>query len=139
MSETTNRDLITEAEADLRDEHQHLHQLAGQLQEVSDVAGLRELTDELYNQLRAHFRNEEYPGGLYDRIGATSPHHAEDVRELVGEHYHVLTSVFRLRAMAYQDDRESISDIVDELEAVMTTIREHEKREHKLAAEAMKA
>jgi hypothetical protein len=120
------------ARDELATEHQGLHALVQKLRPAReapvDSAGL---LDELHTSLASHFARETYPGGLYERMGACTVEHLEDLRLLVHEHFVIISSTRALKdgahAAAGPDPAfdEDLSELIDRLAA-------HELREHTL-------
>ena len=85
--------------------------------------------------LHRHFQAEEYPGGLYDRLGATSPRFRDDVRELVDDHFRILGTLRGLSSRLRAGDGD-LETILRQRGRIATRLAEHEKREHDMALAA---
>jgi len=136
MSGTTDRATIEKAEAELHAEHKQIHVAAAELQTIKDAPKLIQKLTDLHQLLREHFAHEEFPGGLYDRMGACSAQFRHEVRQLAGEHYEVLTTVLSLRKRLWDEGQDGVSDVIQDVGDVVATVRGHEIREHELVTKA---
>ena len=121
------------ARSELAEEHRRVMSLVGRLEAMPDPAGLEPLLDELHDLLVDHFAHEQFPGGLYEQLGAYGPRYHEEIRALVGDHCRILSAMGRLRERARgatRADAETLRDVRDTVGA----IRAHEEREHALAS-----
>lgn len=125
---------IGAAEAQLRSEHRALNALLKRAVETASADTLTSLLRSLHTELHQHFANEEYPGGLYERMGVLGPRFREEVRHLVDDHYKILATISEMSDRAVAG--ESPSELVEELLALVEWMREHEDREHRMASEA---
>ncbi len=128
-----SRETLATAHADLVGEHRALRGLLDQLREVTDPPALAAVLDELHVKLKAHIQHEEFPGGLYESMGALGPQHAHEVRELVDDHFRVLATVRALadevrRASAPLDPR-----VLREAVGLAEQLHTHEAVEQRLA------
>ena len=135
MGGIINHQGIVEAEVRLRLEHQEIGTIAGGLRQVRDADALVIKLMELHEFLRRHFAHEEYPGGLYDQIGACSGSHRDQVHELVDEHYNLLSVVLSLTNEVRDGGPDAVTDVLGEIDDVLANVRDHESREHRLVAE----
>ena len=136
MSEKTDRATIEQAETQLRDEHKGIHVAAAELMTIKDAPTLVDRLNNLHALLRNHFAHEEFPGGLYDLMGACSLQFRQEVRELIGEHYEVLSTVLSLSKRLQLEGQDGVSDAIQDVAAVVDIVRGHEKREHEMVAKA---
>ena len=130
---------IRRAEEGLAEEHRALGQLVGRLASVEALSELVPLLDELHPKLHSHFAHEEYPGGLYDTLGATASTYRDQVRELVDDHFRILAKVRELRGRAGEGDPETAAALIGEARAIIPWLQRHEGREHAIAEQAHRA
>lgn len=121
------------AHSQLSDEHRTIMALVGRLKRNAHDAELEPLLEELHKNLVNHFAHEQFPGGLYESMGAYGSAYHNDLRVLIGEHCTILSAVrgllekVRLCGARTQPGlHEDVADVVAWLEA-------HEHKEHKLA------
>ena len=124
---------IARARAALDEEHRRLGDLVGRLREVRDPAALAGLLDELHAALKAHFEHEEFPGGLYQSMGALGPRHAELVRDLVDQHFLLLAAVRGLADQARRAGPPTSPALLPDAVALADQLRAHEADENRLA------
>ena len=60
--------------------------LTDRVRDHGRVEGLPPMLEELHDLLVRHFSHEQFPGGLYEQLGAYGPEHHGTIRELIGEH-----------------------------------------------------
>ncbi len=128
---------IGAAEAQLRSEHRELNAMLKRAVETASAETLTSLLRGLHTELHQHFANEEYPGGLYERMGVLGPRFRDEVRHLVDDHYKILGSIREMSDRA--EAGEAPAELVEELMALVEWMREHEDREHRMAVEARKS
>jgi hemerythrin len=127
---------LREVEAKLKDEHKQLASALLQLEAVQETSELAGILDDLHPLLHQHFAHEEYPGGLYDSLGATTPEFRDRVRELVDDHYRILSVVRSTAERARYGAGEDRRTLLKEGQEIVGWLRRHEEKEHQLAAEA---
>lgn len=115
----------------LAEEHRAIILLLERLGHIHHPIDLAAPIEELHRVLVAHFAHEQFPGGLYESMGAFGSEHHERVRELVGQHCQILAHVGRLveRARAAKDAQGLMRDV----RQLIALIRGHEQKEHELA------
>jgi len=140
MTKTQNPDAaaVAEAEASLREEHRQMADLLNRICGETGLPALRTLLDELHTTLKEHYAHEEYPGGLYDSMGALSREFRDIVRQLVDEHYRMLSAVSGLSRRARDSGEQEPKDLIQEAHQIVASLRLHESREHELAAAALR-
>lgn len=107
--------------------------LVERLERHRGLADLSALLEELHELLVDHFAHEQFPGGLYESLGAFDSSHHEELRTLVREHCELLS---RTRGVLERSRAAAAADAVAllrEVSAVIAQLREHEQREHALA------
>ena len=120
---------VADAQAELAEEHAALHALVERVRGCSDAQALAGLLDELHRRLFVHFGHEEYPGGLYDRMGVISASYRDRVRALADDHFRLLSEI---RGLARQA-KSGGDGVVAEAQRLAGVLREHEDREQALA------
>jgi len=136
MTDPTMPQTVEAAEAELHDEHRALRDMVGRVQAAEDVITLAPLLDELHPLLQLHFAHEEYPGGLYDRLGTQAPQFRHDVRQLVDEHFRMLSMIRGLAVRARTPGDDEPAEILDEARRLVAWLADHERREHAMARAA---
>jgi hypothetical protein len=123
--------------SELADEHRDLMSLVERIRGHRGFIGLGPLLEELHTLLIRHFSHEQFPGGLYERMGAHGSSYHDELRILVEDHCTILSSVRglleRTRIGDERDAQELLSDVAD----VLRHLQEHERREHALADKLM--
>ena len=138
QAQTVDPAAVADAEHQLKDDHKRMHGLMNKVASETDVTTLRPLLEELHARLREHFAREEYPGGFYDSMGALSPEFRKDIRKLADDHYRFLSTVRGLASRAKYVEASEAAAVVQEAHEMMGALKEHERREHEMAAEAQK-
>ena len=91
------------------------------------------------NHLRAirndfrHFSHEQFPGGLYERMGAYGPKYHPQLQVLIEDHCIILSGI---RAVLERSKVAGVTDepaLMSDLAEVIKHLRRHEQREHELA------
>lgn len=123
--------------AELEQEHRELMALVERIRRIRGTIGLVPLLEELHTLLIRHFSREQFPGGLYECMGAYGSHHHEELKVLVRDHCNILSAVRglleRMRAADPRDEKarlDALGDVLDQL-------HDHEHREHALADKLM--
>lgn len=121
------------------EEHRELMELAGRVRELRGVVGLAPLLEKLHASLIKHFSHEQFPGGLYECMGAYGSDHHEELKILVQEHCVILSAVRglleRARIAGGRDEPAVLHDVTE----VLARLRDHEYREHALAEKLMES
>jgi len=140
MTKTHNPDAaaVAEAEASLREEHRQMEDLLNRISGETGLPALRNLLDELHTTLKQHYAHEEYPGGLYDSMGALSPEFSDIVRQLVDEHYRMISAVRGLSRRVRDAGEQAPKELIQEAHQIVASLNAHESREHDLAAAAVR-
>ncbi len=126
---------IQAAATELYDEHRTIDALLRRLGYATARHELVELLDTLHGALHGHFAHEEYPGGLYQRLGALGEQNQAEVRKLVDEHFRMLAAVRGMSTRVKHDD-EPLDVFQAEIAKLVTWLEDHETREHRLAKSA---
>jgi hypothetical protein len=123
----------------LAEEHQEIMNLVHRLEQHRSLVQLVPLLEELHALLINHFAHEQFPGGLYESLGAYGSTHHEDLRVLVNEHCVILSSVRGVLERARLANETQAAQILNEVAAVITSLHQHEHKEHRLAEKLLRA
>lgn len=119
--------------SELADEHRELMVLVERIRSHSGGIGLGPLLEELHMLLIRHFSHEQFPGGLYERMGAYGSRYHEELRTLIEDHCTILSAVRglleRTRIAGEGDETGLLADVA----GVLRRLNDHERREHALA------
>jgi hypothetical protein len=122
---------------ELAGEHQELMSLVESIRGHREVIGLGPLLEQLHTLLIRHFSHEQFPGGLYERMGAHGSRYHDELKTLIEDHCTILSSVRglleRTRIAGEGDEPELLGDLAD----VLLHLNAHERREHALADKLM--
>ena len=129
---TTDVAAIVEAAAALTSEHRRLGELVRRLEAAEDAEALAPLLADLHGALHEHFAHEEYPGGLYERVGACSAAFRHRVRVLVDDHYQILATVYGLSRSAVTARGDALAELKVAVGEVVAWLQRHEALEHEL-------
>lgn len=118
---------------ELAGEHRELMSLVDRIQNHRALMGLGPLLEKLHTLLIRHFSHEQFPGGLYECMGAHGSRYHRDLEVLVEDHCTILSSVGGLlerTRMAVESDAPAL---LADLDRVLEHLIDHEHREHTLA------
>ena len=122
---------------ELTEEHRELMSLVDRIRGHRGVMGLGPLLEQLHTMLIKHFSHEQFPGGLYECMGAYGSHYHDELKVLVEDHCTILSSVRglveRTRIPQVQDEPALLADVAE----VLQRLHDHEHREHALADKLM--
>ena len=107
--------------------------LVERIRNLRSVIGLAPLLDELHTSLIRHFSREQFPGGLYECMGAYGSHHHEDLKVLVNDHCVILSAVRGVLEHARAANAHDEPALLAEVGEVLARLLDHEQREHALA------
>ncbi|GAB4222489.1 MAG: hypothetical protein Kow0062_20120 [Acidobacteriota bacterium] len=127
-------DAVRQALYQLKDEHRTIMESVRAVLEAAaspEGTDIVPLLESLHGTLARHFAHEEYPEGLYDRMGACTADHRDELRELVDEHFRLLSMLRGMIERARLGERERLAD---EARAFAEQLRDHETKEHALGA-----
>jgi hypothetical protein len=122
---------------ELADEHRDLMSLTERIRDHRGVIGLRPLLEQLHTLLIRHFSHEQFPGGLYERMGAYGSSYHDELKILVEDHCTILSSVRGLLEPTRTADQEDEPELLGDVAGVLLRLKEHERREHALADKLM--
>ncbi len=129
---------LPDVHAELADEHRCIMALIARIEAGVDADELPETLQQLHDLLVDHFAHEQFPGGLYEQLGAYGPQHHEDLKVLIREHCLVLSAARALVEQARGANAEAAARLDDDVAALLAMLREHEVKEHRLV-EKLKA
>ncbi len=122
---------------ELAEEHRELLELVERVRELRSIIGLAPLLEELHASLIKHFSQEQFPGGLYECMGAYGSRYHDELKILVRDHCVILSAVRGLLERTRIADRQDEPALLDEVAEVLAHLRDHEHREHALADKLM--
>jgi hypothetical protein len=125
--------------SELADEHRQLMALVERIRSHRALIGLGPLIEQLHTLLIRHFSHEQFPGGLYDRMGAHDARYHDELKILVEDHCTILSSVRGLLERTRIADERDESKLLGDVAVVLDRLNEHERREHALADKLMVA
>jgi hypothetical protein len=116
----------------LADEHHEIMSVVERLEQRHSLAQLVPMLEELHALLINHFAHEQFPGGLYESLGAYGSAHHEDLRVSVNEHCVILSSVRGVLERARLANETQAAQILNEVAAAIKSVHQHEHKEHRL-------
>ncbi|NIM27471.1 MAG: hypothetical protein GTO67_02765 [Gammaproteobacteria bacterium] len=123
--------------SELAEEHRELMSLVERIRAHGEVVGLGPLLEQLHALLIRHFSHEQFPGGLYDCMGAHDARYHDELKTLIEEHCTILSSVRGLLELTRIGRESDVATLLDEVSQVLQRLDEHEHREHALADRLM--
>jgi len=125
---------LDEVHAELAEEHREIMALVSRIEARGQSEELAPLLKALHDRLADHFAHEQFPGGLYEAMGASGPEHHEDLKVLVREHCTLLSTARGLVERARSVTSAGRDALLLEVGAMIAALRAHEEREHRLAS-----
>ena len=122
---------------ELAEEHRELTVLVKRVAALHSTIGLVPLLEELHTSLIKHFSREQFPGGLYECMGAYGSRHYDELKILVRDHCIILSAVRGLLERARIADQQDQAQLLTEVAEVLAHLHDHEQREHALADKLM--
>ncbi len=119
--------------AELADEHKRIFSLVARLSETGAQLDLVPLLEQLHELLVNHFSHEQFPGGLYEQLGARGAEHGDQLKVLIREHCEILSSISALVERARAAGTESELELREQTARVIEKLEQHEMKEHRLA------
>lgn len=119
--------------SELADEHRELMSLVDRIQAHHGIIGLGPLLEQLHTLLIRHFSHEQFPGGLYERMGAHGSRYHDELKTLIEDHCTILSAVRGLLERTRIADETEETRLLGDVGQVLAHLREHERREHALA------
>ena len=121
------------AHAALAEEHAQIMALLDVLKDAPDPSQLVRRLEELHTLLVNHFAREQFPGGLYESMGAFGSCWHEDLRELIRDHCLILSEARGVLERARKSTPETQDALRANVIALVEQLSEHERKEHRLA------
>ena len=121
---------LRDVHAELADEHRRLMVLVSLIETERSIAKLPAMLRELHALLIDHFSHEQFPGGLYEQLGAYGAQHHEDLKVLIREHCTVLSAARALVERA--EHPQADARLLDEVAKLLDLLHAHELKEHRL-------
>ena len=118
---------------ELAEEHRELMVLVERVRGLGSIIGLAPLLEELHTSLIKHFSHEQFPGGLYERMGAYGSRYHDELKILVRDHCVILSAVRGLLERTRAADSHDEPALLAEVAEVLAHLHGHEHREHALA------
>ena len=118
---------------ELAEEHRELMVLVERVRDLRSIIGLAPLLEELHSSLIEHFSHEQFPGGLYECMGAYGSHYHDELKVLVRDHCVILSAVRGLLERTRTADGKDEPALLAEVAEVLAHLHDHERREHALA------
>lgn len=122
---------------ELTAEHRELMSLVDRIRRHRGIVGLGPMLDQLHTMLIKHFSHEQFPGGLYECMGAYGSEHHDELKTLVEDHCTILSSVRGLLERTRTPRAQDEDELFAEVERVVERLHDHEHREHALADKLM--
>jgi hypothetical protein len=122
---------------ELTEEHRELMVLVERVRGLRSIIGLAPLLEELHTALIKHFSHEQFPGGLYECMGAYGSRYHDDLKILVRDHCVILSAVRGLVERTGAADGQDEPALLAEVAEVLAHLHDHERREHALADKLM--
>jgi len=122
---------------ELATEHQELMSLIDEVEAFKSSAGIQPLLERLHELLIRHFSHEQFPDGLYDRMGAYGSKWHSQLRILIEDHCVILSGIRAMSERASRPGSDEDPTFISDLAEVIAHLRQHEQREHKLAERLM--
>ena len=118
---------------ELADEHREIMGLVDSIRAERQVGALPRMLEELHRLLIDHFAHEQFPGGLYERMGARASANEELLKELVREHCTILSDVRGLLERSQLViDADAEGAFLSQVQSTTQTLLDHEQKEHRL-------
>jgi len=132
-AERRSKYLLQKSYDALAEEHDQLLALLERLEAIRDVMDLRRPLEELHGLLVKHFAHEQFPGGLYDSMGAFGSTHDDLLRELIGEHCMLLSFARELLEQSSRNRKQDRAAMPGGVARLIQRLKSHERKEHRLA------
>jgi hypothetical protein len=122
--------------ASIIDAHKQIRGLLQRLEVEAELDQEGLLLAELMPLMRAHFEEEEEPGGLYEELRADSPHRDGVITTLQSEHGRILHDA-ELLGQELEALQDSIARFQARKIAMIRALRRHERTENRLMFEGV--
>lgn len=121
------------AHAALAEEHVQIMSLLELLKHAPGTDLLVRRLEQLHTLLVNHFAREQFPGGLYESMGAFGSRWHEDLRGLIRDHCLILSEARGILERARKTTPAARCDLQNDVNALVEQLSEHERKEHRLA------
>jgi len=121
----------------LAEEHSELMLLVDRIRAHRTLIGLGPLLEELHTMLIKHFSHEQFPGGLYECMGAYGSRYHGELKILIEDHCTILSSVRGLLERTRAAPGRNEAALLGEVAQILERLNDHEHREHALADKLM--
>jgi malate synthase len=118
-------------------DHRELMELIAQVRARRGIVSLIPLLEKLHGLLIRHFSQEQFPGGLYECMGAYGTRHHEELKILVREHCVILSAMRGLLDRTLVAGAQDEPAVLNEVDEVLADLCDHERREYILADKIM--
>jgi hypothetical protein len=122
---------------ELEAEHRELMVLVDRVRGFRGIIGLTPVLEELHTSLIKHFSHEQFPGGMYECMGAYGSRYHDELKVLVRDHCVILSAVRALLEHTRIAEQSDESALLAEVAEVLAHLHDHERREHALADKLM--
>lgn len=122
-----------QAHAALAEEHAQIIALLNDLTHNPDQSLLVSRLKRLHTLLVNHFAHEQFPGGLYESMGAFGSCCHDDLRELIREHCLILSEARAVLERAQTMAPDALDELNNDVMALSELLFRHEHKEHRLA------
>ncbi len=122
---------------ELAAEHRELMVLVERIRGFRSIIGLAPVLEELHTSLIKHFSHEQFPGGMYECMGAYGSRYHDELKVLVRDHCVILSAVRGLLEHTRIAERTDEPALLAEVAGVLADLHDHERREHALADKLM--
>ena len=127
------RETFRHAHAAMAEEHEQIMALLDVLQNAPDPSRLVRRLEELHTLLINHFAHEQFPGGLYESMGAFGSRWHEHLRELIRDHCLILSEARAVLERARVSTPHTQDALQAAVIALIKQLSTHERKEHHLA------
>jgi len=101
------------------------------------IIGLTPVLEELHSSLIKHFSHEQFPGGMYECMGAYGSRYHDELKVLIRDHCIILSAVRGLLEHTRIAEQPDEPALLAEVAEVLAHLHDHERREHALADKLM--
>jgi hypothetical protein len=122
---------------ELATEHKELMSLIAEVEAFDSAAGIEPVLQRLHELLIRHFAHEQFPDGLYERMGAYGSKWHPQLRTLIQDHCLILSGVRAMTERASRPGADDDPSFMSDLAEVVAHLRRHEQLEHELAESLM--
>jgi Hemerythrin HHE cation binding domain len=126
--------------ADIAAQHRELREMLGAIEGTDELTRLLPLLEQLRDELREHFSDEEREdGGLADAVGSSAPRHLRRLGALLSEHRRLLETIDELIVRGRTLVDGPVRDLERDARALSRELKRHEAQETELLTDAVYA